>query len=190
MIADLHRLLRRGYARGTLAGMSDVDWAIFQERMACSDRTLAVPAIIARAGDHAADRFREFFCRKRTGPGRLVSTMCRYRAACAFFEWLERNGISELAAVRGGELSAYLRELWGTACSAAGPAQAELTVRQHRTSIQKVFDWLVEGGILGGNPVRDWVDLTGSGAIKRQNAIDIHAGTAFEQITEELSDTR
>jgi hypothetical protein len=51
--------------------------------------SLAVPAAIANAGDHAARRFLEFFAATiRNKDTRLAY----YRAACHFFGWLAGDG--------------------------------------------------------------------------------------------------
>jgi hypothetical protein len=56
---------------------------------------LAVPAVIAGAGDHAARRFLEFFAATIRNKN---TRMAYYRAACRFFAWVERHEIGELAA--------------------------------------------------------------------------------------------
>ena len=53
---------------------------------------LAVPAIIAIAGDHAARRFLEFFAASIRNRN---TRMAYYRAACSFFAWVERQALSE-----------------------------------------------------------------------------------------------
>ena len=56
--------------------------------------TLAVLAVIACAGDHAARRFLEFFAATIRNKN---TRMAYYRAACHFFAWVERYEIGELA---------------------------------------------------------------------------------------------
>src|ERR1700726_4789691 len=55
---------------------------------------LAVPAVIADAGDHAARRFLEFFAATIRNKN---TRMAYYRAACHFFAWVEQYQIGELA---------------------------------------------------------------------------------------------
>ena len=55
---------------------------------------LAVPAVIADAGDGAARRFIEFFAASIRNRN---TRMAYYRAACSFFAWVERHRIGELA---------------------------------------------------------------------------------------------
>ena len=51
--------------------------------------TLAVPAVIAGAGEHAARRFLEFFAATIRNKN---TRMAYYRAACHFFAWVEQHG--------------------------------------------------------------------------------------------------
>ena len=51
--------------------------------------TLAVPAVIAGAGDQAARRFLEFFAATIRNKN---TRMAYYRAACHFFAWVEQHG--------------------------------------------------------------------------------------------------
>jgi len=55
---------------------------------------LAVPTVIAGAGDHAERRFLEFFAATIRNKN---TRMAYYRAACHFFAWVERYEIGELA---------------------------------------------------------------------------------------------
>jgi hypothetical protein len=55
---------------------------------------LAVPAMVAEAGDRAARRFLEFFAASIENDH---TRMAYYRAVCSFFAWLEQHGIGELA---------------------------------------------------------------------------------------------
>jgi integrase/recombinase XerD len=45
---------------------------------------IAVPAMVASAGDHAAERFLEFFAATIRNKN---TRMAYYRAACSFFGW-------------------------------------------------------------------------------------------------------
>ena len=55
---------------------------------------LAVPTVIAGAGDHAERRFLEFFAATIRNKN---TRMAYYRAACHFFAWVEQHEIGELA---------------------------------------------------------------------------------------------
>jgi integrase/recombinase XerD len=102
---------------------------------------VAVPAVIADAGDQAARRFLEFFAatiRNRN------TRMAYYRAACTFFAWVEQNGIGELADIEPIHVAAYIEALQAT--------NAKPTVKQHLAAIRMLFDWLVVGQVLAVNP--------------------------------------
>jgi integrase/recombinase XerD len=102
---------------------------------------LAVPAVIADAGDHAARRFLEFFAATIRNKN---TRMAYYRAACHFFAWLEQHGIDELADIEPIHIAAYVEALQAT--------NAKPTVKQHLAAIRMLFDWLVVGQILATNP--------------------------------------
>jgi len=55
--------------------------------------SLAVPAMIAEAGDRASRRFLDFFAASIENNN---TRMAYYRAVCSFFAWLEQHGIAEL----------------------------------------------------------------------------------------------
>jgi site-specific recombinase XerD len=104
-------------------------------------RGVAVPAVIAGAGEHAARRFLEFFA--ATIRNRNTRT-AYYRAACSFFAWIERHQIGELAEIEPIHVAAYIEVLQATA--------AKPTVKQHLAAIRMLFDWLVVGQVLAVNP--------------------------------------
>ena len=103
--------------------------------------SLAVPAVIAAAGEHAARRFLEFFAASIRNRN---TRMAYYRAACSFFAWIERHHIGELADIEPLHVAAYIEALQATA--------AKPTVKQHLAAIRMLFDWLVIGQILAVNP--------------------------------------
>ena len=103
--------------------------------------TLAVPAVIAGAGDHAARRFLEFFAATIRNKN---TRMAYYRAACHFFSWVERHEIGELADIEPIHVAAYIEVLQTTA--------AKPTVKLHLAAIRMLFDWLVVGQVLAVNP--------------------------------------
>ncbi|MFL5270318.1 MAG: tyrosine-type recombinase/integrase [Stellaceae bacterium] len=103
--------------------------------------SLAVPAAIANAGDHAARRFLEFFAATIRNKN---TRLAYYRAACHFFGWLGEHGIVELLDIEPIHVSAYIETLQDTA--------AKPTVKQHLAAIRMLFDWLVVVQVLATNP--------------------------------------
>ena len=103
--------------------------------------TLAVPAAIANAGDHATRRFLEFFAAQIRNKN---TRMAYYRAACSFFAWVEQHRIGELADIEPVHVAAYIERLQATA--------AKPTVKQHLAAIRMLFDWLIIGQVLAVNP--------------------------------------
>jgi integrase/recombinase XerD len=102
---------------------------------------LAVPALVAGAGDRAAWRFVEFF----TVNIRNANTRAAYgRAAAAFLCWCEARSVRRLQDVQPVHVAAYIEQLQN-ACSAP-------TIKQHLAGIRMLFDWLVTGQILPANP--------------------------------------
>ena len=106
-----------------------------------SRSTLAVPAVIADAGDSAARRFLEFFAANIRNKN---TRMAYYRAVCTFFGWIERHKIGELADIEPLHVAAYIEALQATA--------AKPTVKQHLAAIRMLFDWLIIGQVLAVNP--------------------------------------
>ena len=103
--------------------------------------TLAVPAVIAGAGDHAARRFIEFFAATIRNKNTCTAY---YRAACHFFAWVEQHEIGELADIEPIHVAAYIEVLQATA--------AKPTVKLHLAAIRMLFDWLITGQVLAVNP--------------------------------------
>jgi integrase/recombinase XerD len=103
--------------------------------------TIAVPAVIAGAGDHAARRFLEFFAAQIRNKN---TRMAYYRAVCHFFGWIEQHRIGELADIEPVHVAAYIEVLQETA--------AKPTVKQHLAAIRMLFDWLIVGQVLAVNP--------------------------------------
>jgi site-specific recombinase XerC len=103
--------------------------------------TLAVPAVIAGAGDHAARRFLEFFAATIRNKN---TRMAYYRASCHFFAWVEQHEIGALADIEPTHVGTYIEALQATA--------AKPTVKLHLAAIRMLFDWLVVGQVLAVNP--------------------------------------
>jgi site-specific recombinase XerD len=103
--------------------------------------SLAVPAAIASAGDHAARRFLEFFAATIRNKN---TRLAYYRAACNFFAWLEQHGIVELVDIEPIHVAAYVETLQAT--------HSKPTAKQHLAAVRMLFDWLVVGQVLATNP--------------------------------------
>jgi hypothetical protein len=99
--------------------------------------TLAVPAAIADAGEHAVRRFLEFFAAQIRNRN---TRMAYYRAVCHFFAWVDQHRIGELADIEPVHVAAYIEGLQATA--------AKPTVKQHLAAIRMLFDWLIIGQVL------------------------------------------
>jgi site-specific recombinase XerD len=102
--------------------------------------TLAVPAVIAGAGEHAARRFLEFFAATIRNKNTRIAY---YRVACHFFAWVEQHEIGELGDIEPIHVAAYIEMLQTTA--------AKPTVKLHLAA-RMLFDWLVVGQVLAVNP--------------------------------------
>jgi site-specific recombinase XerD len=113
---------------------------------------LAVPVMVANAGDRAARRFLEFFAASIENDN---TRMAYYRAVCSFFGWLEEHGIGELADVEPFHVAAYIKAL---RVSEPGNrtvrqrAASRPTVKQHLAAVRMLFDWLIVGQVLAINP--------------------------------------
>jgi len=109
--------------------------------VASAAASIAVPSVIAGAGDHAARRFLEFFAATIRNKN---TRMAYYRAACHFFAWIEQHHIGELADIEPVHVGTYIEALQATA--------AKPTVKLHLAAIRMLFDWLVVGQVLAVNP--------------------------------------
>jgi hypothetical protein len=74
--------------------------------------SLAVPAAIMGAGEHAARRFLEFFAANIRNKN---TRLAYYRAVCTFFAWVEQHKIGELAGIEPVHVAAYIEALQETA---------------------------------------------------------------------------
>ena len=103
---------------------------------------IALPALIASAGDRASIRFLEFF----TVTIRNKNTRGAYaHAAAVFLQWCEtRGGLSDLRQVQPVHVAAYIEELQAT--------MSAPSVKQHLACIRMLFDWLVTGQVIPTNP--------------------------------------
>ena len=119
--------------RGQLPAVIDTTGAITRPTLRSS---LAVPAMIANAGNRAAKRFLEFFAASIENDN---TRMAYYRAVCHFFGWVGQHQIGELADIEPLHVAAYIDTLQATA--------AKPTVKQHLAAIRMLFDWLIVGQV-------------------------------------------
>ena len=105
-----------------------------------STRNVPAPAVIAGAGDHAQERFFEFFAAQI----RNRNTRSAYlQAAHQFFDWCEDHRLA-LAQIRPVHVAAYIES-----------KQRELSapsIKQHLAGLRMLFNWLVIGQVLPSNP--------------------------------------
>jgi site-specific recombinase XerD len=116
--------------------------------VAVSERTsvseagaIALPGLVAQAGEQAARRFLEFFAATIRNKN---TREAYYRAVCRFFGWAEDRGIGALAKISPLHVAAYIEAM-----------QRDFekpTVKQHLAAIRMCFDWLVTGQIVPQNP--------------------------------------
>jgi integrase/recombinase XerC len=102
---------------------------------------VAVPALIAAAGERAAHRFLEFFAANIRNP----HTRRAYgRAVAEFLAWCDEQGVPSVAAVQPLHVAAWI-ELQQQ--ESAAP-----TVKARLAAIRHLFDWLVMGQVVPVNP--------------------------------------
>jgi integrase/recombinase XerD len=114
--------------------------------------SLAVPAMVANAGNRASKRFLDFFA---ASIGNDNTRLAYYRAVCNLFAWLEQHGIGELADIEPFHVAAYIKAL-----KVSDPGHRAVkertasrpTVKQHLAAIRMLFDWLIVGQVLAINP--------------------------------------
>jgi len=103
--------------------------------------SIAVPAIVADAGDQAARRFLELFA----ATIRNKNTRTAYlHAVGRFFAWCEHHHLGQLADIEPLHVAAYIEALGGNF--------EKPTVKQHLAAIRMLFDWLVTGQVIATNP--------------------------------------
>jgi site-specific recombinase XerD len=100
-----------------------------------------LPALVTRAGDHAAYRFLEFF----TARIRNLHTRRSYgRAVGSFLEWLEQRGIHDIRQVNSFIVAGWVEDM-----QREHPAP---TVKQRLAAVRMMLDWLATGGVIPFNP--------------------------------------
>jgi site-specific recombinase XerD len=115
--------------------------AISERRAVSETGVIALPGLVAQAGEQAARRFLEFFAATIRNKN---TREAYYRAVCRFFGWAEDRGIGALANISPLHVSAYIEAM-----------QRDFekpTVKQHLAAIRMCFDWLVTGQIVPQNP--------------------------------------
>ncbi len=100
----------------------------------------AVPALFV-PNAKTAERFFAFFTANISNKN---TRRAYYKAACRFAEWCEVKGLRELAQVRALHVAAYVETLGGEL--------ATPSVKQRLAAIRMLFDWLVIGHVLRGQP--------------------------------------
>ena len=100
-----------------------------------------VPVQVATEGEEAVTRFIEFFTANIRNP----NTRAAYaRSVAAFFRWCEERGLHRLSEVRPVHVAGYVEEL--------GKSRAIPSVKQSLAAIRMLYDWLVVGQVVPGNP--------------------------------------
>jgi integrase/recombinase XerD len=89
----------------------------------------------------ASKRFWEFFAVNIRNQN---TRRAYYRAACRFSDWCEGRKLFDLAAVEPLDVAAFIEGLQAT--------HSKPTVKQHLAALRMLFDWLVVGHVMDGNP--------------------------------------
>lgn len=102
---------------------------------------LAVPALVAAAGEPASLRFVEFFAATLRNP----HTRRAYgRAVSDFLAWCEGVGVASLTTVQPLHVATWVEGLTRT--------HAAPTAKQRLAAVRHLFDWLVIGQVVPANP--------------------------------------
>ena len=101
---------------------------------------VALPALYAPTPE-IGKRTIEFFTAHIRNPN---TRKAYWKAVEQFSAWCEGKGISELERIEPIMVAAYIEEL--------GDRIAAPSVKQHLAAIRMLFDWLIVGGFLRGNP--------------------------------------
>lgn len=101
----------------------------------------SVPLALALEGENAQRRFLEFFAVTIRNPNTRAAYL---RATTEFFDWCEKRGVTELARVEPMLVAAFIEE--------QTRRKSAPSVKQQLAALRKLFDWLVIGQILPGNP--------------------------------------
>jgi site-specific recombinase XerD len=107
------------------------------------NRSPALPALAAAAGERASMRFLEFFAANIRNPH---TRRAYYRAAEEFLAWCASVGVPSIAAVQPLHVSTWIE--------AATQELAAPSVKQRLAATRHLFDWLVTGQVVAVNAVR------------------------------------
>ncbi|HJT71483.1 MAG TPA: tyrosine-type recombinase/integrase [Terriglobales bacterium] len=99
------------------------------------------PALVAAAGERASMRFLEFFAANIRNPH---TRRAYYRAADEFLAWCASAGVPSLAAVQPLHVATWIE--------ASTRELAAPSVKQRLAALRHLFDWLVNGHVMEGNP--------------------------------------
>jgi site-specific recombinase XerD len=102
--------------------------------------SVAVPGIIAAAGEQAARRFLEFFAANIRNPGTRTAYA---QAVQRFFDWCDARGVS-FGQIEPIVIGTYIEELTGRLSAP--------TVKLHLAAIRMLCDYLVTGQVMPFNP--------------------------------------
>ena len=100
-----------------------------------------LPALVAAAGARAEMRFLEFFAANIRNPH---TRRAYYRAAEEFLAWCAAAGVPSIVAVQPVHVAAWIE--------AATRELAAPSVKQRLAALRHLFDWLVVGQVVAGNP--------------------------------------
>ena len=96
-----------------------------------------VPALIVAGGEKTAYRFLEFFTQIRNPHTRRAYA----RAALEFFDWLEAEGVTQLATIESvARRETYIEQL--------SRARSAPTAKLRLAALRHLFDWMVIGQIM------------------------------------------
>jgi site-specific recombinase XerD len=130
---------------------------------------LAVPPIIADAGDHAARRFLEFFTANIRNP----NTRAAYAQAVAqFLRWCDGRQLG-LRDIEPMAVAAYIESHPGS----------DPTRKQHLAAIKMLFDWLVTGQIMPFNPA---AAVRGPKHVVRKGKTPVLSATAARRLLDSI----
>ena len=89
-----------------------------------TDRT---PIIVVAAGARASYRFFEFFTAQIRNPH---TRRAYVRAATEFFDWLEANGVTQLAAIESVHVATYIEQLQQARSAPTAKLRPEFRIRK------------------------------------------------------------
>jgi site-specific recombinase XerD len=103
--------------------------------------SVALPALVAAAGERACIRFLEFFAANIRNPH---TRRAYYRAAEEFLAWCGSTGVPSIAAVQPVHVATWIE--------ASTRELAAPSVKQRLAALRHLFDWLVNGQVVPVNP--------------------------------------